>query len=77
MELLGIKQTFSSGVQFKMNVDSQNKLFISLSGAPLQAMLEALEISSLDLSTTQEDMVKLRDLLTTGLSLARQTGISG
>lgn len=63
MEVLGIKTTFTSGVQFELKKNEQNVLFVCLSGAPLQPVLDALQVSELALQSTPQDVNKLARLL--------------
>ena len=60
METLGIKTTFlTSGVSFEVRQNEAGDLFVSLYGGSLQPILDAHELTSLDLVSTVSDVQRL------------------
>lgn len=60
METLGIKTTFAtSGVTFEIKQDGTGDLFVCLSGGTLQPILDAHNLTALELATTILDVQRL------------------
>jgi hypothetical protein len=62
METLQFKHTFSSGVVAEIKKDGTD-YYLSLSGAPLDSVLTAVNLDSLDLQAPLADIKKLSRLL--------------
>jgi hypothetical protein len=63
MEAINVQANFTSGVTVTLKKDAQNNLYLSLTGAPLAAVLTAANLTSLDLAAAPADLTKLAMLI--------------
>lgn len=74
METLQFKHTFSSGVIAEIKKDGTS-YYLSLSGTPLDGVLQALQLTSLDLPALSADIDTLSRILAQASAFIRTTGI--